>query len=119
MQQVNSHIEEEETEAGHYNSIIRMLDYFEERVAGGINTVIVFEVLGKDLLSLITFPNGALCYKGIPIPKVKKIAKYTLRGLAYLHDITKVFHCDLKPENVLLNCADDQQLASIREVCCR
>ena len=53
--------------------------------------LLAFEVLGKDLLSLITYPNGALCYKGIPIQRVKKVAKCSLQGLAYMHDVTRVF----------------------------
>eukprot|EP01012_Entosiphon_sulcatum_P000483 TRINITY_DN1007_c0_g1_i1.p1 TRINITY_DN1007_c0_g1~~TRINITY_DN1007_c0_g1_i1.p1 ORF type:complete len:671 (-),score=89.12 TRINITY_DN1007_c0_g1_i1:371-2383(-) len=105
----------EETNHGHHHSLIRMFAHFEARVAGGVNSIMVFEVLGRDLLSLITHPNGSLTHRGIPLFHVKRIAKHALQGLAYLHDTLRVIHCDLKPENVLLNRVNlDAQASPLR-----
>lgn len=56
-----------------------------------------FEVLGKNLLSLIKKYD----YKGIPIKMVREITRQCLMGLDYLHRICKIIHTDLKPENVV------------------
>jgi serine/threonine-protein kinase SRPK3 len=57
----------------------------------------VFEVLGKNILSLIRKYD----YRGIPVPIVREIAKQTLMGLDYMHRICNLIHTDIKPENVV------------------
>lgn len=64
-----------------------------------------FEVLGKNLLSLIKRYN----YKGIPIPIVREICRQTLIGLDYLHRICQIIHTDLKPENVVFGLSERQK----------
>ena len=59
----------------------------------------VFEALGENLLSLIKRYN----YAGIPLNKVKHIARCVAEGLDYLHRGCKIIHTDLKPENILLD----------------
>jgi serine/threonine protein kinase len=59
----------------------------------------VFEVLGHNLLKLITKSN----YGGIPLENVRIITKQVLEGLHYLHTKCKIIHTDLKPENVLMS----------------
>ena len=58
-----------------------------------------FEVLGKNLLSLIKKHD----YEGIPIPIVREITRQVLMGLDYLHRICNIIHTDLKPENVVFS----------------
>lgn len=58
----------------------------------------VFEVLGNNLLKLITKSN----YTGIPLENVRVIIKQVLQSLHYLHTKCKIIHTDLKPENVLM-----------------
>ena len=61
-----------------------------------------FEVLGKNLLSLIKKYN----YKGIPLKMVREISRQCLFGLDYLHRICKIIHTDLKPENVVFGLSE-------------
>lgn len=56
-----------------------------------------FEVLGKNLLSLIKKYD----YRGIPIPVVRNITRQILLGLDYMHRVCGIIHTDLKPENVV------------------
>ena len=58
----------------------------------------VFEVLGHNLLKLITKSN----YTGIPLENVRIITKQVLEALHYLHTKCKIIHTDLKPENILM-----------------
>eukprot|EP00190_Bangiopsis_sp_CCMP1999_P001086 CAMPEP_0198734988 /NCGR_PEP_ID=MMETSP1475-20131203/56470_1 /TAXON_ID= ORGANISM="Unidentified sp., Strain CCMP1999" /NCGR_SAMPLE_ID=MMETSP1475 /ASSEMBLY_ACC=CAM_ASM_001111 /LENGTH=462 /DNA_ID=CAMNT_0044498571 /DNA_START=5 /DNA_END=1393 /DNA_ORIENTATION=- len=58
---------------------------------------LVFEVLGKSLLSLIRRCN----YSGCPLPLVKVITRQILEGLDYVHTECGIIHTDIKPENVL------------------
>ena len=62
----------------------------------------VFEVLGHNLLKLITKSN----YTGIPLENVRIITKQVLEGLHYLHSKCKIIHTDLKPENILMTVSD-------------
>jgi serine/threonine protein kinase len=63
----------------------------------GKHFVMAFEVLGKNLLSLIKKYD----YRGIPIPVVRNIIKQMLLGLDYMHRVCGIIHTDLKPENVV------------------
>lgn len=63
-----------------------------------LDIVMVFEVLGENLLTLIKRYN----YRGIPMHIVKRIAYQVLQGLDILHRKAAIIHTDLKPENVLL-----------------
>ena len=70
-----------------------------------------FEVLGKNLLSLIKQHN----YKGIPVGIVRKICRQTLMGLDYLHRICGIIHTDLKPENVVFSLNEKQKFDLLHE----
>jgi serine/threonine protein kinase len=58
----------------------------------------VFDVMGDNLLKLITHSN----HKGIPIESVRTIIRQVLQGLHYLHEKCQIIHTDIKPENILL-----------------
>jgi len=78
------------------NQCVQMFDWFFHYGANGKHFVMVFEVLGKNLLNLINRYGN----RGIPIPLVREITKQILTGLSYMHSVCNMIHTDLKPENV-------------------
>lgn len=85
-----------------------LLNSFQYHGPNGKHFVMVFEILGVNLLEIMKRYD----YKGIPIPLVRRIAKQVLMGLDYLHRICKIIHTDLKPENVIV-CLTPQELDEI------
>ena len=86
--------------------VVSLLDSFEHKGPNGIHVCMVFEVLGENLLGLIKRWN----HRGIPLPLVKQITKQVLLGLDYLHRECGIIHTDLKPENVLIEIGDVEQI---------
>ena len=77
---------------------VMLLNSFMYYGPNGKHFVMVFEILGANLLEIMKRYD----YKGIPIPLVRRITKQVLMGLDYLHRICKLIHTDLKPENVIV-----------------
>ena len=86
--------------------VVSLLDSFEHKGPNGLHICMVFEVLGENLLGLIKRWN----HRGIPMPLVKQITKQVLLGLDYLHRECGIIHTDLKPENVLIEIGDVEQI---------
>ncbi|KAK1758295.1 protein kinase dsk1 [Echria macrotheca] len=86
--------------------VVSLLDSFEHKGPNGTHVCMVFEVLGENLLGLIKKWN----HRGIPMPLVKQIVKQVLLGLDYLHRECGIIHTDLKPENVLIEIGDVEQI---------
>ncbi|EGR49749.1 serine/threonine protein kinase [Trichoderma reesei QM6a] len=86
--------------------VVSLLDSFEHKGPNGTHMCMVFEVLGENLLGLIKRWN----HRGIPMPLVKQITKQVLLGLDYLHRECGIIHTDLKPENVLIEIGDVEQI---------
>ncbi|KAK4103367.1 kinase-like protein [Parathielavia hyrcaniae] len=86
--------------------VVSLLDSFEHKGPNGTHVCMVFEVLGENLLGLIKKWN----HRGIPMPLVKQITKQVLLGLDYLHRECGIIHTDLKPENVLIEIGDVEQI---------
>jgi len=86
--------------------VVSLLDSFEHKGPHGVHVCMVFEVLGENLLGLIKRWN----HRGIPMPLVKQITKQVLLGLDYLHRECGIIHTDLKPENVLIEIGDVEQI---------
>ncbi|KAF2016093.1 serine protein kinase-like protein Sky1 [Aaosphaeria arxii CBS 175.79] len=86
--------------------VVSLLDSFNHRGPNGVHVCMVFEVLGENLLGLIKRWN----HRGIPMPLVKQITKQVLLGLDYLHRECGIIHTDLKPENVLIEIGDVEQI---------
>lgn len=86
--------------------VVSLLDSFEHRGPNGIHVCMVFEVLGENLLGLIKRWN----HRGIPMALVKQITKQVLLGLDYMHRECGIVHTDLKPENVLIEIGDVEQI---------
>lgn len=83
---------------------VQLLNSFLHFGQNGKHFVMVFEIMGVNLLDIIRRYE----YKGIPIPLVRAIAKQSLIGLDYLHRICQIIHTDIKPENVLLSLTAEQ-----------
>lgn len=86
--------------------VVSLLDSFNHKGPNGEHVCMVFEVLGENLLGLIKRWN----HRGIPMPLVKQITKQVLLGLDYLHRECGIIHTDLKPENVLIEIGDVEQI---------
>ncbi|KAJ5691865.1 Protein kinase dsk1 [Penicillium macrosclerotiorum] len=86
--------------------VVSLLDSFEHKGPNGVHVCMVFEVLGENLLGLIKKWN----HRGIPSMLVKQITKQVLLGLDYLHRECGIIHTDLKPENVLIDVGDVEQI---------
>ena len=86
--------------------VVSLLDSFNHKGPNGEHVCMVFEVLGENLLGLIKRWN----HRGIPMPLVKQITKQVLLGLDYLHRDCGIIHTDLKPENVLIEIGDVEQI---------
>ncbi|EDK36489.2 hypothetical protein PGUG_00587 [Meyerozyma guilliermondii ATCC 6260] len=95
---------------GHQH-VIQLLDTFTHKGPNGVHVVMVFEVLGENLLGLIRRYK----HRGIPIVFVKQIAKQLLAALDFLHRRCGVIHTDLKPENVLIEIGDVEQIVRMVE----
>ena len=77
--------------------VVKLLENFMHSGPHGRHVVMVFEVLGKNILDLIEKH-----YFGLPLNVVKSITKQILVALQFLHEECKIIHTDLKPENILL-----------------
>ncbi|KAI1850950.1 hypothetical protein JX265_007275 [Neoarthrinium moseri] len=86
--------------------VVSLLDSFEHKGPNGVHVCMVFEVLGENLLGLIKKWH----HRGIPRDLVMQIAKQVLMGLDYLHRECGIIHTDLKPENVLIEIGDVEQV---------
>ena len=78
--------------------IVELFESFSHTGPHGDHVVMVFEVLGDNLLTLLDYyyPHG------LPFPLVRQITWQICAGLDFLHQKAKVLHCDLKLENVLI-----------------
>jgi dual specificity tyrosine-phosphorylation-regulated kinase 2/3/4 len=68
--------------------------------------VLVFEVLGINLYDLIK----RNLFRGLSMPLIKKFTSQILEGLSSLNQL-KIIHCDMKPENILVN---DSSFSSVK-----
>ena len=84
---------------------LQMHDWFFHHALHGKHFVMVFEVLGKNLLNLLKKYQ----YRGIPIPLVREITKQLLLGLDYMHRVCRLIHTDLKPENVTFAMSQEEE----------
>ncbi|KAJ8103810.1 kinase-like domain-containing protein [Lipomyces tetrasporus] len=91
--------------------VVSLLDSFEHVGPNGTHVCMVFEVLGENLLGLIR----RFHHRGVPIGLVKQITKQVLLGLDYMHRECGIIHTDLKPENVLIEIGDVEEIVRIVE----
>lgn len=100
-----------ETHHPGHQHVIQLLDTFTHQGPNGVHVCMVFEVLGENLLGLIRRYK----HRGIPVIFVKQIAKQLLSALDFLHRMCGVIHTDLKPENVLIEIGDVEQIVRMVE----
>ena len=86
-----------------HTQVVQLLNSFMHYGANGDHFIMVFEILGVNLLEIMKRYD----YKGIPMPLVRRISKQILIGLDYLHRICKIIHTDLKPENTIVALSND------------
>ena len=89
---------------------VQMLNSFLHSGPNGQHFIMVFEILGVNLLEIMKRYD----YKGIPLPLVRRMTKQVLIGLDYLHRKCRIIHTDLKPENVIV-ALNKQQLQEIMD----
>ena len=82
--------------------VVKMHESFEFRG----HTCLVFEMLDRSVSDLLESPRGR---QGLPITVVRPLMRACLEALDFLHGIG-VIHCDLKPENLLLELEDPFKL---------
>lgn len=83
---------------------VQLLNSFIHTGANGSHFIMVFEILGVNLLEIMKRYD----YKGVPIPIVRRMSKQILLGLDYLHRFCKIIHTDLKPENVIISLTKEE-----------
>lgn len=91
---------------------LQMYDQFFHHSMHGRHSIMAFEVLGRNLLTLIKRFN----YEGVPMPIVREITRQSLMGLDYLHRVCGIIHTDLKPENVVFEIESRAKLSLLEEV---
>lgn len=96
---------------GGSNYVLTLLDNFFHQGPNGNHIVMIFEVLGENLLALIKKYE----HRGIPIIYVKQIAKQLLLGLDFMHRRCGVIHADIKPENILMEIGDVEMIVEMVE----
>ena len=93
-----------------HTQVVQLLNSFMHYGANGDHFIMVFEILGVNLLEIMKRYD----YKGIPMPLVRRIAKKVLIGLDYLHRICKIIHTDLKPENCIVALSNEKLLDIVK-----
>lgn len=93
-----------------YCHTVQLLNAFMHHGPNGKHYVMVFEILGVNLLEIIKRYD----YKGIPLHLVRELSKQCLIGLDYMNRICKLIHTDLKPENVVITLTK-KELREIRD----
>jgi hypothetical protein len=80
----------------HHKNLVRLLGFCDE----GPNRLLVYEFLSNGTLADFLFGDLKPCWD-----QRIQIAMGIARGLLYLHEecITPIIHCDIKPQNILLD----------------
>ncbi|CAL2052153.1 unnamed protein product [Caenorhabditis brenneri] len=80
------------------NNVVCLLDNFRIKGEYGMHVVMVTEVLGPDLFSILVKSNQ----KVLTMDRIQRFSRNILNGLHFLHSDCGVMHLDLKPENIMV-----------------
>jgi len=81
----------------HCNNVVEIFDYFYHKE----HLFIICELLRDNLYEVQRYLRDAGEPPYFIMPRLQKIAKQCIEGLAYVHSLGLI-HCDLKPENILI-----------------
>ncbi|KAI1361335.1 serine protein kinase Sky1 [Xylaria arbuscula] len=91
------------TESHH---VLGLLDEFRLAGPNGQHVCLVVKAMGPDLSKYRKlFPR-----KRIPVAIAKKISKQLLDALVFLHETCQVIHTDIKPQNILLETTEINEM---------
>ena len=79
----------------HISDINNVIHFYECFIFRGFY-VLVFELLGSDMMSALKFNN----YQGLAFEQVRTVAKDITKALAFSHS-KGIIHCDIRPHNIL------------------
>ncbi|KAI1400977.1 kinase-like protein [Hypoxylon fuscum] len=80
------------------NRILGLLDEFQYSGPNGKHVCLVFKPMGPSMSTYRRlFPRLK-----IPVPVAKNVARQLLEALAFLHDTCHIIHTDIKPQNILI-----------------
>ncbi|KAJ1610746.1 protein kinase [Cryptosporidium canis] len=81
--------------------ISEFVPYFIDVAASNSHVFIISELQGKNLLSVMKtdYERAFLTFD-----KIQRIIRQLLICVRHLHETFKLIHCDIKPENIVVNC---------------
>ncbi|KAI1735516.1 kinase-like protein [Xylaria scruposa] len=86
--------------------VLGLLDEFRLAGPNGKHVCLVAKAMGPDLSKYRKlFPR-----RRIPVPIAKKISKQLLDALVFLHESCQVIHTDIKPQNILLETTEINEM---------
>ncbi|KAH8582536.1 kinase domain-containing [Cryptosporidium sp. chipmunk genotype I] len=81
------------------SSVSKFVPHFVDVVVSNNNVFIISELQGKNLLSVLK-NDPKKTY--LTPSKIQRIIKQLLVCIKYLHESLKLIHCDIKPENIVV-----------------
>ncbi|KAI0912686.1 kinase-like protein [Ustulina deusta] len=88
------------------NYIVGLQDAFKHSDLNGRHVCLVFKPMGSDMSHYRNLFSRAK----LPIPVAKKVTKELLIALAFLHDSCQVIHTDIKPQNILIETSEINEM---------
>ncbi|KAI0401759.1 serine kinase [Xylaria palmicola] len=88
------------------NHIVGLQDEFKHSGPNGQHVCLVFKPMGPDMSHYRKLFSRAR----LPIPVAKKVTKELLMALAFLHDSCQVIHTDIKPQNILVETSEINEM---------
>ncbi|KAI1413533.1 kinase-like protein [Hypoxylon sp. FL1857] len=86
--------------------ILGLLDEFQHYGPNGKHVCLVFKPMGPNLsIYRRLFPHLR-----IPVSVAKNIARQLLQALAFLHDTCHIIHTDIKPQNILIETSEIDEM---------
>ncbi|EGT56088.1 hypothetical protein CAEBREN_12415 [Caenorhabditis brenneri] len=84
--------------SGGHENVVQFMGHFSVFGPYGKHSVMVFELLGSDLSTILK-----LAKKPLSLSTIRKYSKDVLKGLDFIHTKCGVVHRDIKPENLMIS----------------